>query len=161
MDMLRAAHEALFATAGDLDDGRLRRRPAAGGWSALDVLEHVARNEEITAEVLGRASGLRVVEPPPPDPPLALALVRTRHIEAPDVVRPQGTYTSLAEARSALDASAARLAQRYAALDDALLDGRGMRHSVFGFLTVRQWHDLCALHALRHLQQLHEIVTGA
>jgi hypothetical protein len=44
---LRATPVVLRALVADVDDARLRRRPAAGEWAIIEVVAHLADTEEL------------------------------------------------------------------------------------------------------------------
>ncbi len=65
---------------------------------------------------------------------------------------------ALAASRADLAASHADLAAAHAEAGARGDPGRmGTPHPAFGMLSARQWHDVAALHVVRHLHQIHEM----
>ena len=138
-------------------------RPAPDRWSALEVVEHVARIDRRVAMLVA----VRTAEPRPAAAdalaaavltPEKVARVRDRaeRFVAPERVRPTGALAPAAVLEELTEARAALVAA-YVEADPAVLDGTVHPHPVIGPLTLRSWFALAAHHDARHAQQLAEI----
>ena len=161
--LLDADRRGLLAAAQRLSEADRERRPAEGGWSVAEILEHLASVEQSVAKLIA----IRGREPVPPGqaPPVAMASerlaglrVRTRRIEVPDAMRPSGTMTAAA-AIEALAVSRAALLDAASAADPVALAQRTYHHRELGRLTLRDWLAFVAHHEARHAAQIDEIAA--
>lgn len=142
---------------------RRAERPGESAWSALEIVEHVARVEAGVAKMIVKggemprtatASELADAQMTPG----RIAGVRSRgeKLSAPDRVRPTG---SLAPAMVVEQIAGARAGLRaaFAAADPAVLDGIMFPHPFIGPLTLRAWVVLVAHHDARHAEQMTEV----
>ncbi len=138
--------DALPTILGSANPEALRRKPAGGGWSALENLAHLGRHHEVMRERLAR---IRDEDAPPlpayraesdPEWPRWLAL-------PPDQV--------LARLR-ALRAELLALVRPLGARDLA----RTGRHSSLGPLTVAEWLEFFLVHEAHHLYFAMKRVRG-
>jgi hypothetical protein len=137
---------------------QLTFRPA-GGWSALDVLEHVAITEPVLLEMLSRA---RPEEGRAPSDPAKDALTveriagRGKRVQAPAGLEPAGRFAS---ARKAL-AELRRQRERTLAFVDACnSDLRNLYsdHPILGVIPAYTCLLLLAAHPMRHANQIVEL----
>jgi len=153
----------LLAQFGRVPVARRAERPDEGAWSALEIVEHVARVEAGVVKMIAKGgemprtatatelAGAQMTEG-------RIAAVRTRGVKlsAPDRVRPTGTLTpgmvmeQIAGARAGLRAA-------FAAADPAALDGIMFPHPFIGPLTLRAWVVLVAHHDARHAAQMTDV----
>lgn len=159
MDLYEVTHRAIAHTLRGHADERIRRVHDAG-WSTLHVLEHIRLFEVFLTRLFAEGDKApRMEETTSPD--LSLALVRSRKFRSPDSIGPVAIAASADDGLAALDAALAGLRAAHAAVSDDVLDRHGMVHPVFGMLSLRQWYDLGGLHLLRHMAQIHDMVTSA
>ena len=142
VDKVRVAMEQLRAAAGTVATARFTEAPAAGEWSANEVMAHVVE--------AGRHFGgaiVRVLDGQPPGAPRDAAARDTSP-------RPLETWWALLEQdREALFARVLR------AHPGARLDV-GIEHPVFGPLNWRETLLFMRLHDLDHAGQLQKIATA-
>ena len=144
-------------------------RPAAGRWSATDVLSHLARTEGQIGAFLQRKLRRALADAPlPPAPdrgpvlatlPVDEVLDRRRKVEAPDFAAPDEQMT-FDDAWSALERARERLRQVLLAGDGLDTSSLRQAHHVFGDLTFEQWIAFASLHERRHTEQLRELANG-
>lgn len=129
--------EALPTILGSAGPEALRRRPASGGWSALENLAHIGRHHEVMLERLAR---IRAQEAPSlpvyraendPEWPRWLALPADQVLERLRVLR-------------------AEMVAFVLSLDTSELARTG-RHSSMGPLTVAEWLEFFLVHEAHHL----------
>ena len=135
----------------------------AGGWSAAQIVEHVARVEGNVARLI--AKGATLPHTATSDEQQAGLLTATRirwvrdrttKVEAPERVRPtMGLDADAALAQ--LHASRAAVLEAFTAADPAVLDGILFPHPFIGPLTLRAWVELVAHHDARHAEQMSEL----
>jgi hypothetical protein len=159
LQKLKAGRDALGEALAGVDDVVVLRRPAAGGWSILDCVEHVFVTEQY---LLTRLQAATISERPfekwRREAKIApLAADRERRIEAPEQVHPRGRYKTLAEALSAFDATRAEVVRwvencscdlRCMMTDHALIEGP---------VTCAEMLIMIAAHPARHAKQIEEI----
>ncbi len=141
-----------------------RTRPdGAGGWSAAQIIEHVARVEGNVARMI--AKGAEMPRTATPEELQAavfteqkIGRVRDRgtKVEAPERVRPSATLDADA-ALAQLHASRAAILEAFTAAESAVLDGIIVPHPFIGPLTLRAWVELVAHHDARHAEQMSEL----
>lgn len=142
---------------------RRTERPGEGEWSAVEIVEHVARVEAGVAKMIAKggempltatATEMAVARMTPE----RIAAVRTRGVKlsAPERVRPAGALTS-GMVMEQLAGAQAGLRAAFAAADPAVLDGVVFPHPFIGPLTLRAWAVLVAHHDARHAEQMIEV----
>lgn len=137
---LRATPLVLRALVGDVDDARLRRRPAAGEWAVIEVVGHLVDTEE---RALARMRRMVAEETPDLEPFDQEALAEKRHYLGLDL---EGELARLEQLRR----------QHLAEL--AALDGPGWqragRHGQHGELTIELYETHVAAEEVDHLAQI-------
>lgn len=164
---LEQARDNLYALTRDLSDGQWKHRPASGGWSIAEVVEHVV---EVQERVLGPISHTLAESPESisADARIIDELIKVKFVDrsrkgnAPEFVRPTGRWEP-AEALERLTANTARLLERLESTPDL------RRHRIpsppLAFLTDGeytlmdgyQWILAAAAHTERHTEQITEI----
>jgi hypothetical protein len=137
---LRATPVVVRVLVAEVDDARLRRRPAPGEWAIIEVVAHLADTEE---RALGRVRRMLAED----DPELASfdqeALAEERHYLDVDL---EGELTRLEQLRR----------EHLAVLEG--LDGAGWertgRHGEHGELTVELYETHVAAEEVDHLAQI-------
>jgi hypothetical protein len=132
--------------------------PAAGRWSVLECVEHVAVVEQ---RFLSR---LEVAGQPPAPPPdkqkeaeLAVRVTdRASRAQAPDPVQPSGRFLSLAQALEYFNAARTRTIEFATARCDDLYH-LAWEHPRFGPLNGNEVLVITAGHARRHAAQIREV----
>lgn len=156
---LQAGRDALDEALAGVDDAVIAQKPAEGGWSILDCLEHVVVTEQY---LLSRLQAATIAEQPfekwrREAKIAALAVDRTRRIEAPEQVHPHRRYRTLNEALAAFDATRAEVRRwvgncsgdlRCMMTDHALIEGP---------VTCAEMLIMIASHPGRHAKQIAEI----
>jgi hypothetical protein len=134
-------------------------RPASGGWSAAEVVQHVARVEAGVAKMIAagptrpRASAAEAAAAELTPTKIGIVRDRSVKVQAPERVHP----TESADAGAVvveLEQSRAALRAAFAQADTAVLDGVIFPHPFIGPLTLRAWVELVAHHDVRHAEQL-------
>jgi hypothetical protein len=134
-----------------------RRTPPAGGWSAVEIVEHVVVFEERYLEWITNGS-----EPAPPrdhDRELRLfSRIRSRlqKLETPEIFLPCGRYGNLAQAMVGFQSARARTISRVHERGDRIY-GVGVQHPYFGLVNGGELVQLMDGHARRHADQIREL----
>ena len=138
-------------------------RPSAGAWSAVEIVEHVARVEAGVAKMIAKggemprtATVAEVADAQMTAGRIAAVRERGVKLSAPDRVQPTGTLTPTMVMEQIAGARAG-LRSAFAAADPAVLDGIMFPHPFIGPLTVRAWVELVAHHDARHAAQLTDV----
>jgi hypothetical protein len=137
--------------------------PAAGGWSAVQVVEHVARVEAGVAKMLQKGATMPLTATAEEMDaaqitPRTIAIVRDRSTkaQAPERTLPTGSVSPESAISALLQSREALLAGFYETADP-VLDGITFVHPFVGPLTLRAWVELVAHHDARHAAQLAEL----
>jgi len=160
-----SAFEALLERT-RLDEERLRRRPASGGWSGLEVLEHVVLTDRfllLLSDKIARKSLARAARGAswPTSAPSFVRLERLAEREfawrAPEHMLPTGA-AELSALAHALESDRARVFALLAQCPDGLGTLHRIRMSAVGGdddrLELYQYLDVLRLHAERHMRQI-------
>ncbi|MGA7110789.1 MAG: DinB family protein [Terracidiphilus sp.] len=160
--LLRTLHdgrEALGNSLAGLDETLAHHKPPAGGWSILECMEHMVQSERYLLTRLHAAK----LSPEPFEKSrraakiAALAIDRTRPIQAPLGVHPHGRFASLAQALAAFDATRADVV-RYVEQSANDLQCWITDHPLIpGPVTCYETLLMIAAHPTRHAQQILEI----
>lgn len=159
--MLEQSRESLHAAAAGLSDQQASIRPAPDRWSVIEIIEHVARAEESFAKWLERAE---VRDMPTVDrekeATLAVQLAdRSKKVEAPDVVKPQGKCADLASALEYFDAARAHTIE-FARSQGERLYHLHTAHPRRGPVNGAELLVIAAGHARRHAEQVREVIAA-
>jgi hypothetical protein len=135
-------------------------KPRAG-WSALECVEHVVIVEERYLEWIRSAKEI----PPARDAAKELRLfsmVRSRltKVEAPEVFRPRGRFTTVAGSLAAFDIVRGRIVQEVRERGEAMF-AVGIQHPRFGRLNGAELIQLVDGHSRRHADQIREIIEAS
>ncbi len=142
---------------------RRAEAPAAGGWSAVQVVEHVARVETGVAKMLQKGAAMPLTATAEEIAaaqitPRKIAIVRDRRtkVEAPERTLPTGAVAPESAISALLQSREALLAAFYETADK-VLGGIMFVHPFVGPLTLRAWVELVAHHDARHAAQLTDL----
>lgn len=143
VERVREAQAGVLAAAAAIPTGRLAQPPAAGAWSAQDVLAHLlAWSESCTVSIVGTLQ--RGVATP----------------VAADVLEPAAIGLTQTAARARLTATREALFATVLAADPAArLDVIALRHFWFGPLNWKEALLFLRLHDLDHTGQLQAIAA--
>jgi hypothetical protein len=164
-ELLARERAGFMAQFGRVAEARRAVRPAAGGWSAAEVVEHVARVEAGVAKMLQKGATMPLTTTAEAAAaqitPRKIAIVRDRSakVEAPARTHPEGDVTG-ATAITALLRSREAMLAAFHETDARVLDGITFPHPFVGPLTLRAWVELIAHHDARHAAQIAEIADG-
>jgi hypothetical protein len=140
--------------------------PQRGGWSAVQIAEHVSRVEAGVAKMIGlaaamprTATGGELAEALLT--PVKSAIVRDRgtKVNAPERTHPTGTLNAESVV-ARLRQTRAALLEAFRSADAGVLDEITMAHPFVGPLTMRALVALIADHDARHAEQLVEITES-
>jgi hypothetical protein len=161
--LLDDSHAALRAAVDAVPPDRRGNKPASGGWSVAEVLEHVALvdarfaqavSEAIaTADADGGEAGLGA----PLDAAFRARVTdRSEKRQAPEMSTPTGRLDSDA-AWAALDQAHHRFRTMLEQAAGRALGAVRATHPRWGSLTVCQYAELLAGHEQRHAAQIREV----
>ena len=162
--ILRDAQAAMERWLDALPSAQRTVRPAAGGWSVADVVEHLAMVEDGSGRRIGSliksAADTREMATDPIAPTLELFRVwqPTRPVVAPPMVTPTGALDYDA-ARAAQRTARERLMAAYGAASGLDLAAVTAPHPVLGPLNAYQWGVFIAQHQQRHLHQMQTLAS--
>lgn len=161
--LLKVEREQLLAQFAAIPVEQRARSDGAGGWSAAQIVEHVARVEGNVARMIAKGAERPLTTTSDEQQAGLLTATRIRwvrdrttKVEAPERVRPSEGL-SPDEALAQLHASRAAILEAFTAADPAVLDGLIVPHPFIGPLTLRAWVELVAHHDARHAEQLSEL----
>jgi DinB superfamily len=156
---LRKGRAALGLALAGVDDHLAAQKPPSGGWSILECVEHVVQTERYLLTRLHAA----VLAPEPFEKSrraakiAALAVDRTRRIEAPPKAHPHGVYRNVSEALAAFDTAHAEV-ERYVEETAGDLNCWITDHPLIsGPVTCRETLIMIAAHPARHAEQIWEV----
>jgi hypothetical protein len=164
---LEAARDRVFAATAGWSEAQWNYRPASGGWSPADIIEHMVVIQEL---VLGPiAQGLAATpESSCEDVETIDEIIKTRVAErtskftAPDRVQPTGRWTA-AEALDRLVANTRRLTERLETTQGLRkhrlpsLPLKAITGGEYELMDGYQWILTAAFHTDRHTNQLLEL----
>jgi len=160
--LLTVEREQLLAQFAAIPVEQRTRPDREGGWSAAQIVEHVARVEGNVARMIVKGAERPHAATPDEQQAGLLSATRIRQVrdrttkvEAPERVRPAEGLTP-DEALAQLHASRAAVLEAFTAADPAVLDGILFPHPFIGPLTLRAWVELVAHHDARHAEQMSE-----
>jgi len=143
---------------------RRGQRPASGGWSAVEVAEHVSRVERAVVKMLGAGAAMRqgtsaeeLASAQLTEEKIHVVRARSEKVQAAERAHPTGGFDG-DSVLSELARSRAALLEAFRMTDPAVLDRVTYPHPYIGPLTLRAWVELVAHHDARHAQQVQDLV---
>jgi hypothetical protein len=158
-DYLDASRAGVFAAIDGIGAERLERVPAGGGWTAAQVLQHLALAESKTSQYLaarlGKAIAAGLGREQDESSVLAMGegLATAAPLTAPEVVTPAAVVAS-GDAIDALHASHDEMRGLLRSADGWALAGVQTRHALFGPMNMYQSLVLLGYHDRRHTPQI-------
>lgn len=155
---LRQSRDTYLKTLKGVSDDTAKKSPAGGGWSILQVAEHVA-----TAERQMLTLWLKLAAPgesdPAKDEQVARGIAdRSRKDAAPERSVPTGKIATMAQAIEQFDFHRGQTIGYIEATNENLR-ARTVNHPLVGLLDGYQMMLLMAGHAERHAAQIEEVKT--
>ena len=159
LDALRESREEFLRAVEGMIDEEATWKPAPNRWSVLDCAEHVAMAESGMFRAV--RDGTPATEPTPNNEGrkqrlMAAAVNRERKWVAPEPVRPNGRFASLAEAVEQFVSKRERTIRWMESCTDDLASLL-TDHPVAGRITCEECLWLLIGHPLRHAAQIREI----
>jgi len=154
---LNAGRGDLLAAVEGLTNEQAAVRPADGGWTALECLEHVATVETLLLRRLQTQTSELAEELGREREPELYARISTRShkLQAPELVHPKGRFTTVGDAVGAfLDARERTL--QWLARCDFDLRRRAVEHPALGPASAYEFVLIMAAHPARHAAQIQE-----
>jgi hypothetical protein len=160
--LLEESHANLQRVLTGAEDEFCSRKPATGGWSITEIVEHLVIIEKRVP---------RLLQTKLPEQELAsdtsnlqekdVELVERvgsymAKVSAPDVVKPTGRYKSCRQALEDFGAARQRTLE-YAKSAPPYLRGRLLPHPLLGSIDGYQWLLALAAHTGRHIKQIDEV----
>jgi hypothetical protein len=156
---LAAGRNALCESLAGVDDSLAKRKPASGGWSILECVEHLALAERYLFSRLIRASRseqplenrareTRIME---------RGVDRSRPGESPEAARPAGRFGNLNEALGDFDRARAETLQFVEGFADDLRFWLTDHPLIPGPVNCMEILLTIAVHPARHAKQIAEI----
>lgn len=168
---LEQTRDDVVAVTNGLSEGQWNYRPATGGWSIAENVEHIAIVQERILGPISQALA-ECPESVSTEPGVIAAIIkikfvdRSRKFNAPELVRPAGRWTP-AESLRRLSESTLRLIQRLeteAALRRHRIPSPPLNAVTDGAYTLMdgyEWILTAAAHTERHTRQILEIKAEA
>jgi hypothetical protein len=162
---LEQSRRAFVSSVQGLSEAQLRFRPAPDRWSVAEVAEHIALSEQrilemITDKVLRAPAPpeLRPQTPGDDDRVMKAVLDRTNRRQAPEMLKPTGSFPTTAAAVAAFSQGRDRTVSFVQTTKDDLRAHAGP-HPALNLLDGYQWMLLLSGHCARHTAQIEEIKT--
>jgi hypothetical protein len=163
-DEMNAVREEIYRAVEGKSEEELLRPPPERGWSAAEVLDHIARAER------GVAKGFPALEQGLPLKvpriawfyrlPMGFAFGKMK-FQAPKPVRPHPTAEIRpAEVIEKLRASRRALLEYVEKTGEERFSRLVLPHTILGRFTGLAWLRFIARHEARHLTQLHRVLAG-
>jgi len=154
---LHAGHQELLAAVEGLSDSDAAARPAAGCWSAIEIIEHLAIVETNLLRNIQAAIPIEG-EPPPSRDAAIFARVKTRgavKVQAPPAAQPKGECACLPEALQKFQSARSRTLE-FVQSHAGDLRLCTTTHPLIGPVTGWECLHMIAAHPFRHAAQIRE-----
>jgi hypothetical protein len=154
----RKTTEELTLLIEQFDHETFNRKPATGGWSAGEVVEHLLIFDIRLNHILASATqqtDRNIAE----KIPVFTARVsdRANKIDAPPFLLPEPGIKLSGELIEKIKAERKKILSAIEE-NDLSLHSKEFPHRLFGELTAHEWINLVDVHTKRHLEQLHELL---
>ena len=153
---LNAGRGELLAAVEEMTDEQAAVKPADGGWSALECVEHVATAETLMLRRLTQSVAVQEELSREREAVLYTRLAARGHkFQAPESVRPTGRYNTLGEAVGAFLDARERTVE-WLGKCDFDLRRRAVEHPALGPASAYELLLIMAAHPARHARQIQE-----
>ncbi|MBN8235905.1 DinB family protein [Halobacillus kuroshimensis] len=149
----------LLEYAHSISDEKAARKPGEGKWSVLEILEHLYLMEQLVVYQIKQAIKQGDIQQTS-EKPIHRTTERHYKVEAPESVRPEGTFQTIAEAEDGLKKTREATLFLIHNKDEETLKNRVFPHPAFGDMDLTQWIEFIGWHELRHLDQMKETVEA-
>lgn len=161
---LEATRRAFLSSVQGLSEAQLRFRAAPDRWTIAEVAEHIALSEQRIFEGMILDKVMRSPAPPelsargPRDDEglRRMVLDRSTKRQAPEMLKPTGSFPSTAAAVEAFGKSRDRTVEFVRSTQEDLR-GHGAPHPLLKMLDGYQWVILLSSHSARHTAQIEEV----
>ena len=155
---LENGRRVLLDAAHDVPEDIAARAPAPGRWSVLECVEHVAVSEDY---LFGQITAAHHSDTPLFNPEreariVAVGLDRSRTIQAPEVGKPTGRFTTLAGALGRFESARERTIDFVSTCQEDLRC-KITSHPLIGSVNCYETLLMIAAHPFRHAKQIEEI----
>jgi hypothetical protein len=162
LECLEAGRFELLSAIEGMSDRDAAAKPADGGWSALEIVEHVAITEKLMLRRLAMQPVPLTEEINPEREAILYSRISTRgrKVVAPEVAQPKGRYATLGDAVAAFLRTREHTLQW---LENCQVDLRShvAEHPAVGPATLYEYILIMAAHAARHASQIREGRTSS
>ncbi|MFD0049035.1 DinB family protein [Actinomycetes bacterium NPDC127524] len=150
-----AIRKSVLESVENLPQSKLNAVPEGGGWSIMQILEHLYLMERsITKSFAVSLAGNEKKEVSLK--PIEMTTDRSTRVDAPPFVIPEDSDISLDEMKKKLEQSRMDFIKVTGTASEDDLNLKSFRHPLFGDLSLKQWVPFVGLHEKRHLQQIEE-----
>ena len=163
LESLESGREALLAELAGLTEDQAARAPEPGRWSVRECVEHLVLAEDyLFAQIISAQNNASKPSETPVGSRAREARIlkrgadRSSRVEAPEVARPTGRFTTLAEALNTFLNSHNQTIRYVQACDDDPR-ARTAQHPLIGPVNCYEVLLIIAIHPHRHAQQIREI----
>jgi len=155
----------IVARTSDLSADESSRKPAAGGWSAVEHLEHLTATTEAVVGLIEKLLGKLEANPPDGGASMTPALKfddlidrsSREKYEAAESSKPKGNVP-VPDALARLTAAHRRLDLLRPRLAAVPLHAISFPHRIFGPLSLGQWVAFLGVHEERHLRHIEKVL---
>jgi DinB superfamily len=159
LGLLGESSKALEGVVAGVTEEQAKQRPASGGWTIAEVVEHVALGEEQMFFALTER-----FRPLPPTPPneekekrlMDAVLNRDEKRISPEMTRPTGRFGTLSAALSHFRACRAKTIHYVEQCRDDQRC-RSVKHPMAGIITGYEYLLILSTHPSRHAVQIREL----
>lgn len=129
-------------------------------WNILEIAEHILKTERLVFSLL-----LKSVESNSDREEILgfdklnklIVQFRARKVQAPDILKPEGEFTTVTEFLKSFNEQRALL--KSALQNESIkIDNRIHKHPYLGEMTLRDWLYFIPLHAQRHQNQMKDLL---
>lgn len=140
-----------------LSYAQFNNQPSMNKWSIAQVCHHLVLVEN--ASIKAVAWGLKEIDRSQKErKKVHLILDRTKKIQAPKIVEPDGEPFEVQQIIELLSDSRGKLMTFLSTIEDtSVLKEKSVNHPAIGELPLDQWIELIYLHEQRHIEQIKEI----
>jgi uncharacterized damage-inducible protein DinB len=156
---LQTSRDNFLRAVEGIREEQARAKPAGGGWSILECVEHVALAERGMLRMTQKApDGAQPVDLERDAKILKFGGDRSRKAESPEVALPTGRYATLAEAAGQFRQNREQTIAYVSETTEQALRKKAVPHPLAGMLDGYQILLLMSVHPERHIGQIAELL---
>jgi len=148
----------LFKQIDSLTNEQFNEKPDEESWSPKEIIDHLVKMEKTIIKGIKKELE-NPTSPKVKKKPIKLSTLRIVKVKAPTYTEPSSEYSRTEEMKAQLHQVRMELLSLYKSSNPSILEGKSLKHPIFGQVPLIQWFEFTGLHEKRHAKQLEKTIN--